>query len=35
MGGVARRASLNETIRKENKKCFALDAGSIFQGTPI
>ena len=34
MGGVARRASLIETIRKENPNVLLLDAGDIFQGTP-
>jgi 5'-nucleotidase len=34
MGGVARRASLIETIRRENKNVLLLDAGDIFQGTP-
>jgi 5'-nucleotidase len=34
MGGVARRASLIEAIRKENKNVLLLDAGDIFQGTP-
>ncbi len=33
-GGVARRASLIETIRKENPNTLLLDAGDIFQGTP-
>ena len=33
-GGVARRASLVETIRKENPNTLLLDAGDIFQGTP-
>jgi 5'-nucleotidase len=34
MGGVARRAALIETIRKENPNTLLLDAGDIFQGTP-
>ena len=34
MGGVARRAALIETIRKENPNVLLLDAGDIFQGTP-
>ena len=34
MGGVVRRASLIETIRKENPNVLLLDAGDIFQGTP-
>lgn len=33
-GGVARRASLIESIRKENPHTLLLDAGDIFQGTP-
>jgi 5'-nucleotidase len=33
MGGVARRASLIETIRKEDPNVLLLDAGDIFQGT--
>jgi len=33
-GGVARRASLVERIRKENSNTILLDAGDIFQGTP-
>lgn len=33
-GGVARRASLIETIRKQNPNTLLLDAGDIFQGTP-
>lgn len=35
MGGVARRASLIEKIRKENPNILLLDAGDIFQGTPF
>lgn len=35
MGGVARRASLIEKIRKENPNTLLLDAGDIFQGTPF
>lgn len=34
MGGVARRASVIEQIRKEEKNVLVLDAGDIFQGTP-
>ena len=34
MGGVARRATLVETIRKENPNTLLFDAGDIFQGTP-
>ena len=34
MGGVARRASLIEQIRKEETNVLLLDAGDIFQGTP-
>ena len=34
MGGVARRAALIESIRKENLNVLLLDAGDIFQGTP-
>ncbi len=34
LGGVARRASLVEAIRKENPNTLLLDAGDIFQGTP-
>ncbi|MBT8183084.1 MAG: metallophosphatase [Eudoraea sp.] len=33
-GGVARRAALIESIRKENSNTLLLDAGDIFQGTP-
>ncbi|MBN4085555.1 metallophosphatase [Flavobacteriaceae bacterium AH-315-B10] len=33
-GGVARRASLIESIRTENSNTLLLDAGDIFQGTP-
>jgi len=33
-GGVARRATLIENIRKENPHTLLLDAGDIFQGTP-
>ncbi|WP_033961815.1 bifunctional metallophosphatase/5'-nucleotidase [Psychroserpens jangbogonensis] len=33
-GGVARRASLITSIRKENPHTLLLDAGDIFQGTP-
>lgn len=34
MGGVARRATLIESIRNENPHTLLLDAGDIFQGTP-
>ena len=34
MGGVARRATLIESIRQENENVLVLDAGDIFQGTP-
>ena len=34
LGGIARRASLIEQIRKENINTLLLDAGDIFQGTP-
>ncbi len=33
-GGIAKRASLVEKIRKENPNTLLLDAGDIFQGTP-
>ena len=33
-GGVARRATLIESLRKENPHTLLLDAGDIFQGTP-
>lgn len=33
-GGVARRATLVEALRKENPNTLLLDAGDIFQGTP-
>ena len=33
-GGVARRAALVESIRKENPNTLLFDAGDIFQGTP-
>ncbi|WP_298153289.1 bifunctional UDP-sugar hydrolase/5'-nucleotidase [Flavobacterium sp.] len=33
-GGVSRRASLVESIRKENPNVLLLDAGDVFQGTP-
>lgn len=33
-GGVARRATAVEAIRKENPNTLLLDAGDIFQGTP-
>ncbi|MDP3314199.1 bifunctional UDP-sugar hydrolase/5'-nucleotidase [Lutibacter sp.] len=34
MGGVAKRATLIEAIRKENPNTLLLDAGDMFQGTP-
>ncbi|MBL7868064.1 MAG: metallophosphatase [Flavobacterium lindanitolerans] len=34
IGGVSRRASLIESIRRENPNVLLLDAGDIFQGTP-
>lgn len=34
MGGVARRAAVIESVRKENPNVLLLDAGDIFQGTP-
>ena len=33
-GGVARRATLIESLRNENPNTLLLDAGDIFQGTP-
>ena len=33
-GGVARRATLVDSIRKDNPNTLLLDAGDIFQGTP-
>jgi 5'-nucleotidase len=33
-GGIARRATLVNSIRKENPHTLLLDAGDIFQGTP-
>ncbi|WP_299365844.1 bifunctional UDP-sugar hydrolase/5'-nucleotidase [Winogradskyella sp.] len=33
-GGVARRATIVESIRKENPNTLLFDAGDIFQGTP-
>jgi len=35
MGGIARRATLIEQIRRENPNTLLLDAGDIFQGTPF
>ena len=35
MGGVARRYTLINNIRKENSNTLLLDAGDIFQGTPF
>lgn len=34
MGGMSRRATLIQEIRKENPNTLLLDAGDIFQGTP-
>jgi len=34
LGGLARRAGLVASIRKENPNTFLFDAGDIFQGTP-
>ncbi len=34
LGGLSRRATLVENIRKENPNTLLLDAGDIFQGTP-
>ena len=34
LGGFARRATIVDTIRKENPNTLLLDAGDIFQGTP-
>lgn len=34
LGGIARRATLVEKIRKENPNTLLFDAGDIFQGTP-
>ncbi len=34
LGGIARRASLIEQVRKENPNTLLFDAGDIFQGTP-
>ncbi|SNZ00663.1 metallophosphatase [Flagellimonas pacifica] len=34
LGGVARRASLVQSIRAENPNTLLFDAGDIFQGTP-
>jgi 5'-nucleotidase len=34
MGGIARRATIIDGIRKEEKNVLLLDAGDIFQGTP-
>jgi 5'-nucleotidase len=33
-GGIAKRAALIESIKKENPNVLLLDAGDIFQGTP-
>ena len=34
MGGIARRSTLIEQIRRENPNTLLFDAGDIFQGTP-
>lgn len=34
MGGVSRRATMINTIRKENPNVLLFDAGDVFQGTP-
>ncbi|HEX8563469.1 MAG TPA: metallophosphatase [Flavobacterium sp.] len=34
MGGVARRAAIIDSIRRENPNVLLLDAGDVFQGTP-
>jgi len=34
LGGFSRRATLVDTIRKDNPNTLLLDAGDIFQGTP-
>lgn len=34
LGGITRRASVIQQIRKENPNTLLLDAGDIFQGTP-
>ncbi len=34
LGGLARRATLVDSIRKENPNTLLFDAGDIFQGTP-
>ncbi len=34
MGGISRRASLIDSVRKEHPNVLLLDAGDIFQGTP-
>ncbi|MFV8226618.1 bifunctional metallophosphatase/5'-nucleotidase [Christiangramia aquimixticola] len=34
LGGIARRATIIENIRRENPNTLLLDAGDIFQGTP-
>ena len=34
LGGLARRATLVDQIRKENPNTLLFDAGDIFQGTP-
>ncbi len=34
LGGLARRAALVDSIRKENSNTLLFDAGDIFQGTP-
>lgn len=34
LGGLARRATMIDSIRQENKNTLLFDAGDIFQGTP-
>ncbi len=34
LGGIARRATLIEQVKKENNNTLLFDAGDIFQGTP-
>lgn len=35
VGGMARIAHLLRKLKKENKNCLTIDAGDIFQGTPL
>ncbi|MEB3195832.1 MAG: 5'-nucleotidase C-terminal domain-containing protein [Candidatus Sericytochromatia bacterium] len=35
LGGIARRASLIRQVKKENPATLVLDAGDVFQGTPL